>query len=284
MRLVLAALAFAMFISGCAGSDETTGDAARFPDGAISVVANADIAIGPSRLIVAVAGSDGRRLGSPDDVIALEVAPADQPELRQRADGVFVWIIEDAFGLYRTEFDFDRPGVWSVTVVPREGRPLEPSFFAVNEDTAAPGVGDSAPLVPTPTASDSAIADITTDPEPDARFYELSLDAAARSGATTVAVFSTPAFCRTATCGPLLDQTKKLAPEYPEVNFIHVEIYAGFNEPGFVPDGNHLAPPVTEEGWSLPSEPWVFVINGAGVVTHRFEGVMDPDELRAALA
>jgi hypothetical protein len=284
MRLVFAALSFTMLVAACGGSDEAGSDAAQFPDGAISVVANADVAIGPSRLIVAVAGSDGRRLGSPDDVIAFEVAPADQPALRQRADGVFVWIIEDAFGLYRAEFNFDRPGVWSVTVVPREGPPLEPSFFAVKEDTVAPGIGDLAPIVATPTAAEFAVEDITTDPEPELRFYELSLDAAARSGRTTVAVFSTPAFCRTATCGPLLDQTKQLAPDYPDVNFVHVEIYTGFNEPDFVPDGDHLAPPVTAEGWNLPSEPWVFVIDEAGVVTHRFEGVMDPAELRAALA
>jgi hypothetical protein len=62
-----------------------------------------------------------------------------------------------------------------------------------------------------------------------------------------------------------------------------VEIYAGFNKPDFVPDGDHLAPAVTIAGWNLPSEPWVFVIDEAGVISHRFEGVMDPAELVAAL-
>ena len=234
-------------------------------------------------MLVAVAAADGRRLGSPDEPIAIEVAPAEQPELRQRAEGAFTWIIQDAFGLYRAEFDFDRPGTWNVTVIPESSPPLEPTFIQVGADTIAPGIGDQAPLASTPTAATADLEDITTDPEPDLRFYEMSLDEAALSGTRTVAVFSTPAFCRTATCGPMLEQVKAIAPSYPELNFVHVEIYTGFREPDFVPDGSHLAPAVTAEGWNLPSEPWVFVIDQAGAVTHRFEGVMDPSELTAAL-
>lgn len=283
MRALLVGAAAALLAASCGGSGE--GDpAADFPDGAVAFVANADIAVGPSRLVVAVAENDGGRLGSPRDVIALEVAPADQPEMRQRAEGAFVWIIEDAFGLYQADFEFDRPGAWQVTVVPQSGKPLEPSFFGVNEDTIAPGVGDRAPLVPTPTVAGAALAEITTDPRPDPEFYEMSLDVATASGRPTVAVFSTPGFCRTATCGPMLDQTKELAPDYPGVNFVHVEIYTGFDEPGFAPDGDHLAPAVLESGWNLPSEPWVFVIDESGVITHRFEGILDAAELQAALA
>ncbi len=283
MRLVGPVVAIVLAAAACGGAQEPASQhVAQFPAESISIVANVDIALGSSRLLVAVAKGDGGRLGSPLDAIALEVAPVDQPELRQRADGVFVWIIEDSFGLYRADFDFDRSGIWTVTVVPGSGELLEPTFFAVGEDTIAPGVGDLAPTVKTPTAQSTPLAEITTDPNPDPRFYEISLDEAVRSGTTTVAVFSTPAFCRTATCGPLLDQAKELAPGYPEVNFVHVEIYAGFNEPDFVPDGDHLAPPVI--GWSLPTEPWVFVIDETGVVTHRFEGILDAVELHAALA
>jgi hypothetical protein len=271
-------------VAAACGSAESqaTGDSQLSAE-AVAIVANADIAVGEARLLVAVAESDGSRLGSPTDAVAIEVAPADQPELRQRADGLFTWIIEDAFGLYRAEFDFDRPGIWNVVVVPAGERPLEPTVIQVREDNIAPGIGDAAPTVPTPTVATAGLEEITTDPEPDVRFYTLSLDQAAQSGAKTVAVFSTPAYCRTATCGPMLDQVKHLAPSYPDLNFVHVEIYAGFNEPDFLPDGDHLAPVVTAAGWNLPSEPWVFVIDETGVISHRFEGIMDPAELVAAL-
>ena len=35
--------------------------------------------------------------------------------------------------------------------------------------------------------------------------------------------------------------------------------------------------------WGLPNEPWVFVVDSEGIVTHRFEGVLDGAELAAAL-
>lgn len=280
-RLVVSAIV-AGVVASCGGLEEP-GDTSGtgLPTGAISIVANADLAVGRSRLLVAVAESDGGRLGSPDQKVAIEVAPSEQPQMRQRTDGIFTWIIEDGFGLYRAEVDFDRPGAWNVTVVPEFGRPLTPSIALVGEDTTAPDVGDLAPAVATPTVGESALKDITTDPEPDPRFYQMSLDEAVKSGETTVVVFSTPGYCLTATCGPMLEQAKVVARGYPDVNFIHAEIYLGFHESDFVPDSDHLAPSVT--AWNLPSEPWIFVVDGRGMITHRFEGVMDPTELESAL-
>lgn len=284
-RRIALFMAIGLMITACGSDDATPADVApQFPDGSVAVIANADIAIGQARLLVAVARSDGGRLGSPADSIALEVAPIDQPEMRQRVDGVFMWIIEDAFGLYRADFAFDTPGVWTMTVVPHAGKPLEPAAFAVATDTIAPGIGDPAPLTPTPTAADAPFDEITTDPDPDPRFYALSLDEAIVSGRRTVAVFSTPAFCRTATCGPLLDRAKEIAAGHPDVNWVHVEIYTNLQDPDFVPDGSYLSPVVTETGWNLPSEPWIFVIDEQGTISHRFEGVLDPAELVAALS
>jgi hypothetical protein len=40
-------------------------------------------------------------------------------------------------------------------------------------------------------------------------------------------------------------------------------------------------PAVTE--WGLPSEPWVFVVDGSGTVTAAFEGAVTDAELTAAL-
>jgi hypothetical protein len=40
-------------------------------------------------------------------------------------------------------------------------------------------------------------------------------------------------------------------------------------------------PAITE--WGLPSEPWVFVVDGTGVVTSNFEGAASEQELRSAI-
>jgi hypothetical protein len=39
--------------------------------------------------------------------------------------------------------------------------------------------------------------------------------------------------------------------------------------------------PATVE-WGLPTEPYIFVVDSAGRVTAKFEGVASDDELRAA--
>jgi hypothetical protein len=247
------------------------------------VVANADIGTGPARLLIGVLGPDGSRLGSPDQPLQLEAAPMDAPGDVQRVAADFAWIIEGATGLYRATFDFDRPGTWSLVVTPQGADPLAPVPFSVLEDTYSPNIGEPAPDAPIPTLRDHAIEELTTDDDPDPRFYELTLAEALGSGRPTVLVFSTPAYCMTATCGPVLDTVKTQADAHPNANFIHIEVYTGFNEPGFAPDPSHLAPAAGAEFWNLASEPWVFVIDEAGIVKARFEGTMTAAELASAL-
>jgi hypothetical protein len=40
--------------------------------------------------------------------------------------------------------------------------------------------------------------------------------------------------------------------------------------------------PATGE-WGLPSEPWVFVVDGSGIVSSAFEGAASNDELTTAI-
>ncbi len=278
MRRLACLLVLGVLLAGCGAAE--SGDALA---SASAIVVSSDLAPGRARLLVGLVGPDGTRLGSPHDEVAIEIAPADRPDLRSRAPGAFTWIIEGGIGLYRAEFQIDAPGQYVATVVPDGGLPLEPVPFTVNPETFAPGIGDLAPLTPTPTLSGNALEAISTDPDPDPSFYAMSLDEAVSSGRPTVAVFSTPGFCVTTACGPMLDLAKEVAPGYPEVHFVHVEIYEGFDEADFSPDPAHLAPAVTAGGWNLPTEPWVFVVDAFGIVTDRFEGVMDPAELREAL-
>ena len=265
------------------GSPSTAADGATFPADTFSIVANADIGVGRSRVLFGVLEGGGRRLGSPQDRVRISVSHTDRPGEVQTTDAVFTWIIEDAFGLYRAEFDLDSPGLWRAVVNPAVGDPLPPTGFNVLADTSAPDVGEPAPRPPTPTAGDFPMAEITTDSDPDPRFYELSLDEAIGNGRKTVVVFSTPAFCQTATCGPLLDIVKMTAAGHLDVDFVHVEVYTNLTDPDFAPVPQNLAPSVLEDWWNLPSEPWVFVVDETGVVQARFEGVMAAEELDAEL-
>lgn len=290
----VAALAASLVLVGAAcgsegGSATTTAAApavsgeSTFPVDSFAILANSDVGVGRSRILVGIGEGGGRRLGSPEDQIEISVSHTDSPDIVQTTPGIFTWIIEGAIGLYRAEFDFDAPGLWRVDVTPETGDPLPPTGVNVLAVTAAPAVGESAPPSPTPTALDSPLDEITTDPEPDPNFYQLSLDEAIANGRKTVVIFSTPAFCQTAACGPLLDIVKGAAPDYPGVDFVHVEVYTNLTDPDFAPIPANLAPAVLGEWWNLPSEPWVFVIDEAGLVQARFEGVMAVEELEAVL-
>jgi len=263
---------------GSTGDVETT-----FPVDSFAILANADVGVGRSRILIGIGEGGGRRLGSPAEGVTISVAHTDRPDAVQTTAGIFTWIIEGAIGLYRAEFEFDAPGLWRVVVIPETGDPLPPTGVNVLADTLAPAVGEPAPAPQTPTLADSSFELITTDPNPDPRFYELSLAEAIGNGRKTVVVFSTPAFCQTAACGPLLDIVKGAAPDHPNVDFVHVEVYTNLTDPDFAPVPANLAPAVLGEWWNLPSEPWVFVVDEAGLVQARFEGVMAVEELEAEL-
>lgn len=278
-RLYAPVLLCLVVLAACGGDGDTS-----IPSDAVAVVASSDVGLGNERLLVGVNGTDNTRLGAPEDAVTIEVAPEADPGAVQTADGEWTWIVEGSHGLYRSQFQFDQPGLWTATVTPAGGDPLETTVFEVKQDTFAPALGEDAPAAPTPTLDEMSLEELSTDPEPDPAFYEMNVEEALASGRRTVLVFSTPAYCQTATCGPLLDHVKDIAPNHADVNFIHVEVYTGLLDPDFQPDAAHLAPAAGAEWYSLPSEPWVFLIDESGRIAARYEGVMDPAELDAALA
>ena len=268
--------AFGIALAACGN------EASPFPEGSVAIVANADIGVGESRVQVGVIGPDGGRLGGPDVPVSFQIAAADGGDVVEY-DAEWIWLIEDIVGLYKTEAVFDAAGVWTVSIAPQAGSPLPATGFQVLDTTFAPNVGDPAPLAPIETLDTKPLEELTTDPNPDADFYRLTLEEAFGSGRPTVVVFSTPAFCRTATCGPTLDNVKSVKPDYPEVNFVHVEVYRDLQNPDFQPTTEFLAPAIGAEFWNLPTEPWVFVVDADGIVTARFEGTATTEDLRTTL-
>jgi hypothetical protein len=192
----------------------------------------------------------------------------------------FLWTIEDVRGLYATRVSLDAPGNWSVSLQPAGMGPTPATLLIVTDDLLVPEVGETAPAVPTRTSADHPMEEITSDPDPEPSFYELSLDQALNNGRPTVVVFATPAFCVSQACGPLLDRVQALSGDHPDVNFLHVEIYENLDASNF--DDLITVPAVIE--WGLPSEPWVFIIDDAGTVAARFEGVASEAEINAAIS
>lgn len=272
-RTIVCIAVLALLATGCSSASQ--------PDPLIGIRASSDPALGDDRLLFAVHELDGRRRGNPDETVTLVASPLDAPDTKLEAEGVFTWVVPDAFGLYLASVPFDRAGTWQIDFAISTGEETEPFLVDIAAEPATVAIGEPAPQVETPTVPVTPIEDLTTDPDPLISLYELSLDDVLSNGRKTVVIFATPAYCTSAACGPMLDQTKTMSVGYPNVDFVHIEVYGGFNEPGFAPDFDHLVPAVVAFG--LPTEPWVFVMDESGAVSGRFDGVLGVGEIETLL-
>ncbi|MBI5157112.1 MAG: hypothetical protein HZA58_03750 [Acidimicrobiia bacterium] len=283
-RLLSAILAVGLLAAACgddAPSTTTTSAAtasAAFPAEAFAFAASSDLAIGRERLLVAVSDPNGARLASPDIPVTITLWLQGRESQTQTLSADFIWAIPDVSGLYKVWADFDVPGIWVVSVQPAAGAALAEFPIQVQESPRTVAVGEPAPRSDSVTSADAPLADITTATDPDPSLYEMSIADAVTSGRPSVIVFATPKFCQTAICGPTLDRILEIKPSFPDVNFLHVEVFTNLDDPA-----NLETVPAVDE-WGLPTEPWVFVVDADGIVVARLEGVFDAAEIAAALS
>lgn len=270
-RLAAGMLAASLTLAACGGA---TGGA----DSLLATIANHPAAIGTGfqRIMFGLVNqSTGEFVESQflDAVVTLRDengAPLDT----RKAD--FMWIVPNVRGLYVLQLEFPEPGLYQLTINVGDGE-VGPIGIQALADPVVVSKGEVAPLSATRTSADHDIAEISSDPEPDPDFYTQSVADAIASGPTVI-VFATPRWCRSAACGPLLSQVKELAPAFPQLNFVHVEVYENVQAASF--DELILVPAIEE--WGLPTEPWVFVVNGDGIVTAALEGAASGEELVAS--
>lgn len=135
--------------------------------------------------------------------------------------------------------------------------------------------GDDFPPVATPTVEDPQdLAELCTR-EPDCGMHEVSLDTALAAGTPVVLSIATPKFCSSAICGPVVDfvEEVRLASDRTDIAWIHQEV--------FTDAGNTLVE--LAKVIQLPSEPWLFLIDGSGKVTDRISGAVTPGMLAPAV-
>lgn len=248
---------------------------------ALGIVASSpgSIGVGQQRVLIAIQDlQTTESLASPDQEVTATLRDRIGSPLGEY-EGEFIWMIPEVRGLYKFEMDIPGPGTFQITLQGDGiGEPPPVGLLAV-EDPTVVLPGESAPLSESRTTRSHDLSEITTDPTPEPSFYEMTVAEAVESG-PSVLVFATPAWCTTQTCGPLLDQVKALSTEYPNLNYVHVEIYDNIDAASF--EELVTVPAVAE--WGLPSEPWVFVTDGSGIVTAAFQGVALDSELDSAFA
>jgi hypothetical protein len=147
--------------------------------------------------------------------------------------------------------------------------------FEVSPKPTTPAPGQRAVPVATPTVGNArGVAHICTR-KPACGLHTVRLDQALGMGKPIVFVLASPQLCTSRTCGPVLDEVLDLTtlPSNGTI-FIHAEPYKGDTATVLSPTAN---------AWHIQSEPWVWVIDGTGVVRARFEGPVLSEEIAAAM-
>jgi hypothetical protein len=165
-----------------------------------------------------------------------------------------------------------------VTGTTGSGRPVSgAAYVTVSVSDPAVAVGKPAPQVHQAILGDPGvtIASIDSGVPPD-DWHSATVAQGIAGHRPMVLYFGDPAYCPTKTCGPTRMLLQQLCTQYcGQLLFEHVETYYPAGPPG---PNAHVNPAF--DGFGLQTDPWVYFVNAAGVVSDRFEGPVTLDELQ----
>jgi hypothetical protein len=176
-------------------------------------------------------------------------------------------------GVYTVMATLDRPGVWA-GVLDYQGQHT-PFDFEVSAKPQAVVPGEQAPRAASPTTRHPLGVSPICTRVPACPLHTTSLDTTIGRGRPVAVMFATPARCQTRYCGPVLDTLLPLVAKYSDhIDFVHVEIYKNNQTTDVIS---------TVSAWGLQGEPWMFGVDGRGLVTTRLDGAFDETEMQAVL-
>ena len=316
-RAITASLAaLALVLAACGG--ETTGAEPVPDEGAAAGLAIApasfDLAVGEDRRLLLAVFTDRRErvaggtvtvrlahLGdepggqaTPGEPMTASFLPVPGLDLPVPADGPAVVGTDVLTGVYRLDVDLPEAGFWGIQVLadlaevgPVEGR----AVLRVLPAPEVVDVGDPAPPTPNLVRADieaglapaSALDSRLRSAEDRDRaevLHTTRFDESIAASRPVVIAITTPVYCVSLVCGPLTEYLVDVAARFDDrADFVHVEVWEDFEQQILSPAA--AAWIQTETGGN---EPWVFLVDGDGSVLARWDNVVDPVELEAALS
>ena len=291
-RQFLAGATAATFLAACGSGDDDTG--AGSPDDTAVTLDPTDLSVvrffGPyygaeetARIPFGLSDSAGLL---PADVLPGNVTVAVRnPEGEVVAEGLTAALRTEGLPrpYYAFEFTPALVGFYDFTMEV-EGAEVISQFQVIEADAAEivdrVGPGDMMPALETPTVDDARGVNPICTREPACSLHDRTVAEVVGNGPMALLV-ATPAFCQTVICGPVLDLMVDLVSDFPDVSFVHAEVFTDPSQNETPPVIEDFAPVVRELG--LPYEPVFYVVDGDGVVRDRLDYIFDSSDMRASL-
>jgi hypothetical protein len=199
---------------------------------------------------------------------------------------------------YVAAVDVPSPGWWRLAItVTRGGTTLSVSTtVAVLDPGGTAPLGQPAPTARTPTLADvdGNILKLSTDPAPDRRLYGTSTGDALAAHQPFVLVIDSTKFRTSPACGKALVMARYLQDRWTSIPFIHLEPF----EYTLISDTPVLLGVITDptlvaaadawgigpDPWGATSMPWIFVVDGNGLVRAKYQGVVGSADVDVILS
>jgi protein SCO1/2 len=252
---------------------------------------------GPDPLILALSGPAGR-LNDPTIQPSVQLLGPDGSPVGAPVAAVPVQPPGIAAVSYVATLTIPAPGWWHVDVSATPGALTlsgSADIAVLDPGTSAP-LGAPAPGIRSPTLADTSgdVTRLSTDPIPDLRLYQQSTGDLLAAHQAFVLVFDSAKFRVTSACGKALIMARYLEDRWPAVPFIHVEPFR-YDVVTDTPvlEGSLADPTLTDVAdawgiggspWGSTSMPWVFVVDGHGLVRAKYEGVMGSTDIDVLVA
>jgi protein SCO1/2 len=230
-------------------------------------------------LAVQLATTDGTAVGSP------VTATAVRPEGETRSSFVAM-------------LDIPAPGAWKLLLTSGAASGSITGSIAIQalDPGTTAALGGLAPDVRTPTLADvgGVVRAVTTQPDPDLRLSRTSTADARAAGKPYVIVIDSARFKVSPACGRALTMVRYLVDRWPGVAFIHLEPFEYqviTAEP--VLSGSLTNPPMNQWSrafglgdatWPGTRMPWIFVVDGHGIVRAKYTGIVGTADVDVILS
>jgi hypothetical protein len=264
---------------------------------AVEVLSTSVWAEGSSPVILALR-SEGQRLTDVDTAPTVQVTTAYGQPVGAPVTAVAVQPEGIDEVSYVATIDLPSAGDWRLQVETEVDG--SPAFGTATVTGLDPGstvaIGSQAPTIRTPTLDDVGgdATRVTTDPAPDLRLSRRSTVDALAEGKPFVLVLDSNRFKVSPACGRAIVLVRYLLDRWRDVDFIHHEPYRYSVVTEMPVIEGDLADPILtdvakawgleDEPWGAKSMPWMYIVDGDGVVRAKYQGVVGTDEVDVILS